>query len=100
MLEFKMVAGTMPVGHVILLGVGIVFVGLICIVVLCSLMGAVMRLVTGKEKKEPEAVSPAAAPAAPQIPNRGELVAAIAAVAAEELGTDISAIRIVSLKKI
>ena len=47
----------------------------------------------------PTAVS---APAAVQEPiaNRQELVAAISAALAEELGTDVSAIRILSLKKV
>ena len=44
------------------------------------------------------------APAAPAVPvgtgDRGELVAAISAALAEELGTDISGIRILSLKKL
>ena len=103
MLEFKVIAGSMPVGNVVLLGLGIVFVGLISIVVLCSLMGGVMRLLTGK-KEAPVAVpapaKTASAPAATAIPNRGELAAAIACAVAEELGTDVQAIRIVSLKKI
>ncbi len=103
MLEFKMIAGSMPVGNVVLLGIGIVFVGLICIVVLCSLMGGVMRLLTGKKEAPVAASAPAKtapAPVVAAIPNRGELVAAIACAAAEELGTDVQAIRIVSLKKI
>ena len=94
-----MVPGTMNIGTVVLLGMGIVFAGLICIVILCVLMGKVVRLL--EKKEEPAASAPAAAPvAAPAaIPNRQELVAAISCCLAEELGTDVSAIRIVSLKK-
>lgn len=94
-----MTQGTMPIWNVVLLGLGIVFAGLICIVVLCVLMSKVVRLL---EKKEAPAVPAApAAPVAPaaEIPNRQELVAAISCCLAEELGTDVSAIRIVSLKK-
>lgn len=95
--------GTMPIWNVVLLGLGIVFAGLICIVVLCVLMGKVVRLL--EKKGEPVAPAAPAAPVAPaapaaEIPNRQELVAAISCCLAEELGTDVSAIRIVSLKKV
>ena len=93
-----MVPGQYNVGVVILLGMGIVFSGLVCIVVLCTIMGKVVRLF---EKKEASAVKAPMAPAAVEaIPNRSELVAAISCCLAEELGTDVSAIRIVSLKKV
>lgn len=99
-----MVAGEYNLGVVILLGMGIVFAGLICIVILCVLMGKVVRLLEKKEAPAavpaPVAAAPAPAFAAEAIPNRQELVAAIACCLAEELGTDVSAIRIVSLKKI
>ena len=96
-----MVSGEYNIGVVILLGMGIVFAGLICIVILCVMMGKVVRLLEKKEAPAaaPVAVAaPVAAPAA--IPNRTELVAAISCCLAEELGTDVSAIRIVSLKKV
>ena len=91
-----MVPGEYNLGVVILLGMGIVFAGLICIVVLCSIMGKVVQLFAKQEAPAP-AVAPAVAEA---IPNRQELVAAISCCLAEELGTDVSAIRIVSLKKV
>lgn len=90
---------------VILLGMGIVFLGLICIVILCVMVGKVIRLLEGKQAPA-EAASAPVAPAAPvavpvaEIPNRAELVAAISCCIAEELGTDVEAIRILSLKKI
>ena len=105
-----MVQGTMPISDVVLLGMGIVFVGLICIVILCVMMGKVVRLLEKRVEEPAEAVAPigAVAPVAPAVPatpvaeisNRGELVAAIACCLAEELGTDVSAIRILSLKKV
>lgn len=95
-----MVQGTMPIMNVVLLGVGIVFVGLVCIVILCVLMGKVVRLLENKgENVVPMAPAAPIAPA-DAISNRGELVAAISCCLAEELGTDVSAIRILSLKKI
>ena len=80
---------------VCLMGMGTVFFGLICIVALCYLMSAVCRR-TERRKAVP------AAPAAPAeaAPDRGELVAAVSAALAEELGTDVSGIRILSLKKL
>jgi len=86
-------------GMVILLGIGIVFFGLICIIVLCTIMGAVVR----KFAKKPEASAPAApAPVVEQavIPNRREMVAAVSAAIAEELGVEVSGIKILSIKKI
>ncbi len=97
-----MVPGEYNMGVVILLGMGIVFAGLICIVILCVMMGKVVRLLEKKEAPAATAPVAVAAPAATvaAIPNRAELVAAISCCLAEELGTDVSAIRIVSLKKV
>ena len=81
---------------VVLMGVGTVFVGLVCIVLLVTLMSWLCRRLG---KKEP------AAPAAVPVPSRqssnaGEILAAISSVIAAELGTDVSAIRITSIKKV
>ena len=92
-----MVEGTMPIGNVVLLGLGTVFVGLISIVILCWLMG---KIVSPAEKKKASPEPAAPAPAAAGIPNRPELAAVISCVVAEELGADVSAIRILSLKKL
>ena len=80
---------------VCLMGIGTVFVGLVCLIVLTMLMG---RALKGSQKPVPAPV-PVAAPAAPET-NREELVAAISAALAEELGTDITGIRILSMKKV
>ena len=82
------------VAFVCLMGMGTVFFGLICIVALCCLMSAVCR---GTERKKP---APAAPAGTVRTGDRGELVAALSAALAEELGTDISGIRILSLKKL
>ncbi len=81
---------------VCLMGLCTVFIGLICIIALVSVMSAVVRKTDS-----------IAAPKTPAIPAPGaagtvsaELVAAVSAAIAEELGRDISAIRIVSMKKI
>ena len=80
---------------VVLLGFGTVFIGLVCIVLMIELMHAIV----GKAVKN-KAPAEEAAPAAQPIENRQEIIAAVAAVLAEELGTDVSALRIHSFKKI
>lgn len=87
-------------------GVGflIVFIGLVCLIALVTLMGQVFAKT---QKKAPAAAAPASeapaasvAPVADEIPDRDELVAVLSAAVAEELGTDVSAIRVVSLREI
>lgn len=91
---------TMPSWQVIIIGLGVVFVGLICIIALCMLMSVVYRAVAGKkETAAPQAPVAAPAPAA-EIPNRQQFVAAVSAVLAEEIGTDVTKLRILSIKKI
>ena len=92
-----------PIPFVILMGIGVVFTGLICIILLTTVMSAVCRAMGDKT---PAAPAPAAAPAAPAapaaaaIPNRQAMVAAIAVAIAEEMGTDPAGIRILSIKKL
>lgn len=87
---------------VVALGVGIVFIGLICIIILCKIMSAVCMISQKDESAKPAASSatPVAPAIAQPIQNRQEIIAAVSAVLAEELGTDVSAIRILSFKKI
>ena len=79
---------------VCLMGLCTVFVGLICIIVLVSVMSNVVRR-TDAKTAAPAIPAPAAAPAVSAV--TPEMVAA---AIAEDMGTDISAIRIVSMKKI
>lgn len=79
---------------VCLMGMGVVFVGLICLIVLTMIMG---KIVGGHAAPAP---APAPTASAAPEPNRQELVAAISAAIAEELGTDITGIRILSMKKL
>ena len=80
------------------MGVGTVFIGLLCIVLLCLIMSAICRAF---EKKPKTAKAPGASVSAEKpIENRQEIIAAVSAALAEEMGTDISAIRIHSFKKI
>ena len=73
---------------VVLMGLGTVFAGLLCIILLVSLMSWVCTRTAGPAAPAAaEAVSPA-------------MIAAVAAAIAEDLGTNVSAIRIVSMKKV
>ena len=87
-----------PNWFVCVMGMGVTFVGLICLIALTSVMS---KIVSKLESSTPAPAAPAAPiPAADVIPNRQELVAAISVALAEELGEDVSAIRILSLKKV
>ncbi len=87
----------------VIIGLVTVFVGLIAIILICKLTGYLCNIsVNAAPKAEQPAVpaAPAAPAAAPVTENRGELAAAISAAVAEELGTSVSGIRIVSIKKV
>lgn len=81
---------------VVVMGIATVFVVLVLIIGLCYLLGAICR-----DRSQKTATETAPTAAAPEgIPNRAELAAAIAAAVAEYSGTDASALRILSIKKI
>lgn len=89
---------------VVVMGMVTVLLGLICIIVLCWLMGVICTRFGGEESASAAAPQPAAAPVAvapsATIPNRGELIAAVTAAIAEELGTDVSALRVTSFRRV
>ena len=97
---------------VTLMGIGTVFFGLICIIVLTTVMGSVL-----KSKSKPAAPAPAAAPkaaapaaaAAPAGPcaqavintaKEQEILAAVIAAVTEDLGPSASRMQITSINKI
>ena len=84
---------------VVVLGLVTVFVVLICIIGICKLLSAVVKKAEKKQADAPVLQPQAVAPAQ-TIPNKGEFVAAVSAAIAEDLGTDISAIRIHDIKKV
>lgn len=87
---------------VCLIGIAVVFVGLAAIIGLVELMNYLTNKAEGKKSSTPKASAPVVqAPVqSAVIENRDELVAAVCAAIAEENGTDISAIRVVSFKKV
>ncbi|MBQ4116808.1 MAG: OadG family protein [Clostridia bacterium] len=85
------------------LGIGVVFVGLALLVGIVSIMNAFFRNNKETPQRQDSPVTPAAPAVETQsapIENKQELIAAICAAIAEENGTDISAIRVVSFKKL
>ncbi len=95
---------TIPSWFVIAMGIGTVFIGLICIVILCKILGAICSLFDHTPSKVISSEAPAPVPAVANntasFPNRQEVIAAIGAVIAEECGVDVEAIRITSIKRI
>lgn len=97
----------MSSGFVCLMGMGIVFSGLICIVIICNIMSLLVRKLEkpGKQNAEAPAPAPVSAPAQqtaaamPQSEKRA-VIAGVCSVIAEELGTDVSSIRVLSFKKV
>ena len=85
---------------VTLMGIGTVFFGLICIIVLTTIMGSVL-----KSNAKP-APAPAAAPAAASAAlvvhtaKEQEILAAVIAAVTEDLGPSASRMQITSINKI
>jgi sodium pump decarboxylase gamma subunit len=91
---------------VCLMGIATVFFGLVCIIVLTYAMSALLRpKKTSAPAAAPAAAVPAAAPAAAPAPAapaavQPQMIAAISAALAENLGVDVNGIRITSIKKL
>ncbi len=79
-----------------IVGISTVFIGLICIIGLCKLMSIICSYLP-QAKKETPASAKSSNPA--PIANKQEIIAAVCAAIAEENGTDVENIRVVSFKK-
>lgn len=87
--------------QVVVVGIGTVFIGLIAIVLICKIVGLFCKTAKGDgDASKPVAQKTAAPVVNAPIENKGEIVAAVCAVVAEELGTDVSALRVRSFKKL
>lgn len=83
--------------YVVCMGLGTVFVGLICLIFICYIMGFLCNLFA----KKPSEVNETAQPVNNgPIANKQEIVAAACAVIAEELGTEANNIKVVSFKRV
>lgn len=93
---------------VCLMGMGVVFLGLICLIFLCFVIGFFSNGNSKKQNNQNDAtasvtsqpVQTSPTPATAVIENRAEILAAVSAAIAEELGEDVSSIRILSFRKI
>ena len=89
--------------QVVLMGLVTVFVVLICIIFIIKLMSKIINSARKNEGGAP--AQPVAAPAAVPAPvpaasvNNSQLVAAVSVAIAESMGTDVSHLRIHSIKK-
>ena len=94
-ISFDNFSQTQPnVFFIVLMGIGTVFVGLICLIVVCKLFSLFFAGKSGAQPSQP-------ATAVQQPPeNKQEILAAVSAAVAEELGTDVNGIRITSFKKL
>ena len=88
---------------VCVMGMGTVFIGLVCIVLICKLLSIVLN---GFAKLEKEAAPSPKAPAAAAAPEmtlssaeKSAIVAGVCACIAEELGEDASNIKVLSFKR-
>ena len=78
---------------VVCLGMGTVFFGLICLIAICSVMGAICKSFVKAGSSEKEVAKSA-------IENKQEIVAVCCGVIAEELGTEVKNIKVLSFKRI
>lgn len=87
---------------VTLMGIGTVFFGLICIIVLTTVMGSVLKSKSKPAAPAPAAAPKAAAPAAPAVntAKEHEILAAVIAAVTEDLGPSASRMQITSINKI
>ena len=87
---------------VTLMGIGTVFFGLICIIVLTTVIGSVLKSKSKPTAPAPAAAPKAAAPAAPAVntAKEQEILAAVIAAVTEDLGPSASRMQITSINKI
>ena len=87
---------------VTLMGIGTVFFGLICIIILTMIMGSVLKSNAKPAAPAPAAAPNAPAPAAPAVntAKEQEILAAVIAAVTEDLGPSASRMQITSINKI
>lgn len=92
----------MSSGFVCIMGMGIVFAGLICIVIICKIMSfCITRLEKTESKAEVQSGgSVTAVSTALPAEEKRAVIAGVCAVIAEEIGTEVSNIRVLSFKRV
>ena len=87
-------------GLVIALGIGTVFFGLVLLIFICKIMSFCVKI-SSKEKSTKTEVKPQEnKEKSLNIPNKQEFIAAVSAAIAEDLGKDVSNIRILKVTQI
>ena len=94
---FKLQPEEVPNWMVVVMGVGVVFLGLLLIVFICKIMSLFFVKAAKSESNPAVATAPAKSAT---IENRQEIIAAVTAACAEDMGKDVSALRVVSFKKL
>ncbi len=90
-------------GFVVVMGLGTVFIGLVCIVAICMLMSLVIKAFSKDSGATTTVTAPVptgAKSAALDPKTKAEIIAGACACIAEELGEDASNIKVVSFKQI
>ena len=85
------------------MGIGTVFIGLICIVLICKVVSFFVGITAkGTKQQSASTINPSQAPRNANLPieNKQAIIAGTCAVIAEELGTDVSNIRVLSFKRV
>ncbi len=85
---------------VCLMGIGTVFTGLVCIVLICKLTSIVMKSISKPAEKKPAPVSTPVSANTLSAKEKQAIIAGTCAVIAEELGTDVNNIRVLSFRKV
>ncbi len=85
---------------IVIMGISTVFIGLIAIIVICMIMGALCKSFVKEDKKTEPVKTQAKTTAPAEIENKQEIIAACCAAIAEELDTDVSGIKVVSFKRV
>lgn len=87
--------------QVVAMGLITVFVVLICLIIIIKIMGALMGGRTASAPAAPAPAAPAPAAAAPQAAaNKQQLVAAVSAAIAEDMGSGVEHIKILSIRRL
>ncbi len=86
--------------QVVAMGLITVFVVLICLIIIIKIMGAVMGKSQPAAAAAPAPRPAAPVPAAPAQPNKQQLVAAISAAIAEDMGGSADHIKILSIRRL
>ena len=89
-------------GFVCIMGMGIVFIGLICIVFICMFISFCVTRMEKGENSSDSGAGTAAAAAETELPaeEKRKVVAGVCAAIAEELGPDVTNIRVLSFKRV